>query len=210
MAGRPPFDVQARRIAWRIIREEGFTALPIDPRRIMEAHHIGLWDYRRFASLANRTPEDIAADYDEDGFLFPLETRAGLEYRIVHNACKPPERINWTLMHELSHYYLGHVKGPGDILKRSHRHKCELDVEADSLAARIFCPTVILHMCGVESPAEIQRLCGVSYRAAELRWHHLCKARHYNKFLTYPEERSIVDQFTPFICRYLCQKNYHD
>ena len=105
MAGRPPFDVQARRIAWRIIREEGFTALPIDPRRIMEAHHIGLWDYRRFASLANRTPEDIAADYDEDGFLFPLETRTGLEYRIVHNACKPPERINWTLMHELSHYY---------------------------------------------------------------------------------------------------------
>ena len=199
--------MDGRITAWRIIRREGFTALPISPRKIIKKHGIKLIDYTRFAEICLCTRESIIADYDEDGFLFPLNDDTGKPcYCIVYNEDKDEERINWTLMHELCHYFLGHVRTRKDVLKRSKADKSELDKQADALCARLFCPTVILHMCCVESAQEISELCGISFPAALNRWNHLKKARHYKKFLTLPEEREILRQFEPFICRYLCEK----
>lgn len=204
---RPPFDRKARILAWDIIKREGFTALPIQPRRIIDRHGIKLLTYTEFAELCGREREDVIRDYDEDGFLFPLENLGGrMTYCIVYNEKKDAERINWTLMHELCHYFLGHVKSEQDVMTRASLNKSELDVEADALCARLFCPTVVLHMCCVNSPEEIAELCGISYRAAFLRWQHLEKARHYKRFLEMEEERGILEQFAPFICRYICNK----
>lgn len=204
---RPAFDTKARILAWDIIKREGFTALPIEPRRIMARHGIKLLDYTEFAILCGRDRAGVIEDYDEDGFLFPLESQGGrMTYCIVYNEEKDEERINWTLMHELCHYFLGHVKCVEDVMTRASKNKSELDVEADALCARLFCPTVVLHMCHVQSPEEIAELCGISYRAAFLRWQHLEKARHYKRFLEMKEERGILEQFGPFICRYLCTR----
>ncbi len=204
---RQPFDVDARVTAWRIIKKEGFTELPVNPLSIMTRHGIRLINYSQFASFCGRSRQEIINDYDEDGFLFPLNIVDGkIQYCIVYNEDKDHERINWTLMHELCHYFLGHVKTGSDVIRRNSKNKNQLDVEADALCARIFCPTVILHMCCVESPEELAKLCGISYPAAYLRWKHLQKARHYSKFLQIPEEREIIEQFGPFICKYLCKK----
>lgn len=202
MTDKKEFNADARRTAWKILKEEHFTSLPIRPSYFIKKYGIVLWTYQHYSKVCNCSTDELIENYGSDGFILFFHN----EYMIIYNEKMTKNRINWTIMHEIAHYLLGHVTAETPLFVRNPSSWNSLDLEADQLVSRLLCPSAILHLCCVQSADEISKLCGISYSAAEHRFSHLQKLRDKNKFLTMQEEQEIVLQFAPFICSYLCQK----
>ncbi len=199
---KSPFQMESRLTAWDIIKREGFSRLPVHPEYFLSKYHINLVSYGQYAKTAGLTMDEVAGAFNEDGFLVYQSGK----YYLVFNEEQNPRRKNWTLMHEAAHFLLGHVGEENPILLRDSTNRTKKDREADALASRILCPSIVLHMCCVESPEEIAALCGISLGAGQVRWNHISALRRKDKFLKTEEERQILMQFAPFISSYLCRK----
>ena len=77
------------------VSQHGFTALPVDPKRIAEQHHIKLMPWK---------PEKIGIS----GFLMKMGDDFGIGYS---TAIENVGFINFTVAHELGHYFIsGHIE----------------------------------------------------------------------------------------------------
>ncbi|HZS18693.1 MAG TPA: ImmA/IrrE family metallo-endopeptidase [Candidatus Udaeobacter sp.] len=114
-----------------VIRDNGFTSLPVDPRKIASAAKIELMPWN---------PDKLGIS----GFLM----RAGEDFGIGYStAIQNQGFINFTIAHELGHYFLsGHVEaviGYGSGIHYSASGFVSNDVherEADALAAELLMP----------------------------------------------------------------------
>lgn len=198
-----PFNKDSRILSWKILKQENIDTLPVSTDYFIKKYGLKLWTYSYYANLCECSIEEIEDEYDSDGFIFLFKG----EFIIVYNESKNPRRINWTVMHEICHFLLGHITNQNPVLLRSNKEKAKLDIEADNMVSRLFCPSAVLHMCCVQSADEIMELCDISHAAATIRWSHLQSLREKDKFLVLPEEKETLIQFLPFISSYLCKKN---
>lgn len=202
MEEKQSFKKEGRTFAWEILLKEGFVSLPINPRHFLAKYHIQAVSYSAYAKSNHLTEDDIYEHYNDDGFI--VFTNGG--YYFIFNQEKSRQRIRWTSMYAVSHYLLKHITPDTPILLRHDRNRTKKDIEADNLTARILCPSIVLHTCGVSSAGELSALCDISPQAAEYRFSHLKQIRLNNRFLSFEEESAVLAQFAPFICSYLCQK----
>lgn len=90
----------------------------------------------------------------------------------------------YTIAHELGH-----------ILRGSDT----AEYEAERFAIGILAPACVLHALEVNSAEDIAKLCNISITAATNRAKRMKILNQRNMFLKHPLERTVYEQFKPFI-----------
>ena len=96
--------------------------------------------------------------------------RRGYCYLILLNAhtlARWPERYWWTLIHELGHTLLGHMRFPKDSL--TQHEKDVIEWESHFFAAEFSAPFAIMRYTGAREAKQIKDLFGLSWQAAQKR-----------------------------------------
>ena len=164
----------ARRAA-DILAENRIGRYPLNPMGLADRYGIKVIPYPLFARLTGNTLETLLTR-SGDGF----STRKNDCPLIAYNpSIQSKGRRRWTLLHEISHFLLGHVAGDED--ERRSLPEEELlrrEREAHQLAAGLIAPLGLAHLCNTQSDREMQTVFGLSQEAAgyflrdlnRLRW----------------------------------------
>lgn len=165
-------------------------SLPVDPISAANALGIKVISYSSFLSIADVDIENLYKK-SREGFSF----KYGEQYCIVINERSCGEkRRRFTIAHELGHIVLGHLELP-EITK-----KCEN--EANFFASEFLAPPAVLEACGVNSAAEISKICGISAGCAEIVFSNLykkCNSKYKNL---------VKNRFSDYILLYNSAKQY--
>lgn len=206
----------------------GIESLPTSIYTMADRFGIKIATYDEFTRVYDVSRQNLYTLASKGGFSMLVEGR----YLCVLNTylCHQPRR-KWTAAHELGHILSGHI------VSESCIPTPEQEKEADLFAAEILAPLTVLHFCGVSSAAEIERLCGISRQAAEIRFAELTRLRREQENLYHAGLRNVVDftideipefteprsvflrrdidrelfvQFSPFISNYISRRAAHD
>jgi len=152
--------------------------------------------YRANSTLIQkRNLTEIAARSDGMSFF------AGDTPIALYNEACAPERIRFTVAHELGHILLGHVS-PGTfttVNREPSPRDNPYETAANQFAARLLAPACVLWGLGLHDAEEIARMCHISKQAAEFRANRMNILYARDRFLTSPLERRLYQQFLPFI-----------
>ena len=151
--------------ACEFIVAEQIANLPVNPFEIIKRNRWGFATYKRLGVLAC-----AAGDFtpllgkSRDGFTI-YNSR---NYCIVYNdAIGCFSRIVFTLMHEIAHIWLEHLKQFSE--EELILYRRELDEEASLFASFVLAPSVVIKRCGLDSIANLRSACGLSHEAAARR-----------------------------------------
>lgn len=127
-------------------------------------------------------------------------------YNDLNNYYKSPQRIRWTLTHELGHILLGHLNEIDSIkifrnslLKEQYDN---LESEANNFAALFLANPVILNEIDIKSYEDIETICKLSVEASKYRYKHYlrwCQTKKVNKY-----DKIILHCFKNFINKRVC------
>lgn len=180
--------------ALEFFRQENITELPVQPIRIIRNHNFKLFTYDEFSKLTGDSLDDIINEYGEDGFSTITRGR----YVIVYNKSRPSARIRWTLMHELSHIFLGHLEQCGGAVARSAKRDI-YDMQADAFTADVLAPLPVLRKCGIRTAQSISTLTGLSKTAASIRLEELICADQFGQFYRNATTEEYAKHFSDYI-----------
>lgn len=126
-------------------------------------------EFVRIFKSSDKTPDYIRHKIKtEDGFIM---LRDGVHY-IIYNDKAIPSRLAFTLMHELGHWYLGHLVDFNEtILARGGLTRSEYQVlenEANAFARNILAPIFLINAMDIPWTS-IPKLFGISVKAARVR-----------------------------------------
>lgn len=186
----------ARDAAWRILLDCGVDRLPVDLNWVCKALGVRTASYRANRTLIrNRNLSEIIARSDGISFF------AGDMPVALYNESRTPERIRFTVAHELGHIVLGRVS-PGDITTVNREPSPQDDpgeTAANQFAARLLAPACVLWGLNLHSTEDIARICRISKQAAGFRADRMDVLYSRNRFLISPLERRLYQRFLPFI-----------
>lgn len=165
-----------------IYERADIRSLPIDPLEAARSLGIKIVSYKIICECYRIKLEEL---YRKSlwGFSFIEE---GFPVIALNESACGERRRRFTAAHELGHCVLGHLRGENLSLA---------ELEANRFAADFLAPLCVLEQCGVRSVTEIERLCGISGYAADIRFRELC----YGNFR---RDNRILEQFSAFIGRY--------
>lgn len=199
---KPRFKKAAQAAALTLI-SHNIKKLPVNPFDIIAQHNN--WKsmtYKEYALLNNfHTDEDVIFQFGSiDGCAF-YDTDND-RYLIIYNDdlfwIKSPQRITWTLTHEIGHIVLGHLREtPEAMITRAvlgEEKYQQFEAEAEYFAANVLAPTPVLYRLKISTVEEIIDLCGISRAAALNKLKHLRQRgkRFFDDFL-------IDRQFSDFV-----------
>ena len=186
----------ARDAAWKILLDCNVERLPVDLNLICRSLGVHTTSYRANAMLIQRRKlSEIVARSDGLSFF------AGDTPVIMFNETCTPERIRFTVAHELGHIVLGHVS-PGGVTTTNREPNPKDDPQetaANQFAARLLAPACVLWGLDLHTSEEIAGTCHISKQAAEFRVARMNELYSRNRFLTSPLERRLYQRFMPFI-----------
>lgn len=180
-----------RDAAWRILLDCGITRLPVDLNwvcRQLEVRHISYARYwAELPEIADQT----------DGMTFYKNG----EPIILYDNRKSPNRVRFTVAHELGHLILGHVKtNQTEALRRGTAYQNNrMETEANQFAMRLLAPACVLWGLDLHNAEEIMEVCHISYQAARIRARRMTLLYKRGKFLVSPLERELYQRFQGFI-----------
>lgn len=170
-----------------IYERAGVSRLPVDPAAVAAALGIKVVSYKTAAGFFGVELHKLYSQFPL-GFSFKCSGVLGIA--LNESSCGERRR-RFTTAHELAHCVLGHLDGK-DTPSRSDER------DADSFAAELLAPLVVLNACGVNSSEKIARLCGISRAAADIRLTQLAQ-RERGGFFANAEERRIAERFGEYI-----------
>lgn len=173
----------ARNAAWQCLIDCKITELPVSVGQIVR--HYG-------AKVVYNSDLDLLRDGESGRIVI----RNGDAVIVVRDS-EPPQRLRFTILHEIGHYLLGHLGAAGELSRDEVTSPDEQ--AADAFAARVLMPAVVLWAMGLQTADEIAVNCNVSKTAAEIRAKRLAVLRERGMFLSHPLERQIRQQFDDFI-----------
>lgn len=195
------------RVSYLFMIRNKISDLPFDPYSFLIAMGYSVKTYSFHARKLGCTSLEIAEACDSlDGYsVYNEKTK---KYKIIFNDyINSPERIRWTLAHELGHIILNHfVDFEQTKLLRGGINDKEyeiLDKEADAFASKILAPEIILIHAGIENPNLIHTHCGLSNEAAMYKSKTIAKIKQ-KKILITSIEKQIVSLFKSFINQKTC------
>ena len=196
----------------------GISSLPVSVSEVAAHMDIKMTDYAAFRKLFQCSLGELFHKVSYAGFSTVID---GQMVAVLNSQlCYAPRR-KWTAAHEVGHLLCGHITDPPALVTD------EQEREADSFAAELLAPLTVLHFCGVSSAMEIEKLCGISRQAAELRFQELSRLRRMQDdsyrlgvrqkalpaesvFLKSEEERELFYSFVPFIGSYIMSRSRYD
>lgn len=177
--------------------EESITDFPVDPFSIIKNNNWGLVKYSEFAKFQGKTLREVIKGFQsEDGWVY----FDGKHYTIYYNDKKtPPDRIRFTLMHEIGHIYLGHLTDFSETaLKRGGLSKQKYEVledEANAFARNVLAPAPIVKKLRLRTPQDLITAFSITCSAALTRLGLLrIDLKHAKNFSRY-----LIDYFKHFI-----------
>lgn len=189
--------------------------LPIDPFSIIARK--SNWEhmtYKDFALLTGlKISEVIIKIGSVDGCAF--YNADDDQYLILYNDNKMQirtiRRMTWTIMHEIGHIELGHLKETGEAMitraALGQEKYQNLEAEAEFFASMALAPLPVLYGLQIFTTNQIMDICGLSKKAAENRLNQL-NARIKQKKV-FKDERIIENHFHDFIHKKKCPRCGH-
>ena len=180
----------ARDAAWRLLLDCGADRLPVDLNPICKRLGVRVFRYQSVRGLP-----DVARTTDGMTFFHRGEPV------ILYDQSKSPERIRFTVAHELGHLILGHVS-PGQRTTMNREPTPEdspVETAANQFAARLLAPACVLWGLELHTAEEIAALCHISKQAAQFRAERMAILYERDKFLSSPLEQQVYRQFQSFI-----------
>lgn len=136
----------------------------------------------------------------------PSKNKYIIFYNDLDSHFKVPERIRWTLAHELGHVLLSHHKIS---VKTKIFRNCLTDSEyswmeseANRFASLLLSNPIILDKLNVNSNIDIKKYCNISLEAATYRYNNFLKWKE-TKFIS-KTDLIILNQFKQFFNRHTC------
>jgi len=186
----------ARDAAWKILLDCKIDRLSVDLNIICKTLGVRTASYGANCALIQR--RNLATTVaNSDGLSF----FAGDIPVILYNETCTPERIRFTVSHELGHIVLRHVS-PRDATTMNREpspHDDPKEKAANQFAARLLAPACVLWGLDLHTEKEITQIRHISKQAAKFRADRMDVLYSRNKFLTSPMECRLYDQFLPFI-----------
>ena len=181
----------ARDLAWKTLIECNIGELPIKLSIIAKYYNIQVLSYKN---------SNINIANNDDGYSLKLNDK----FIIYYNEQKPPQRIRFTLAHELGHCLLGHIKDN----EITYRYNSESDsikdlkeIQANVFARDILMPATVLHSLNVKSADDISNICDVSIQSAEIRFNRLLELNKRGMYNKHPFEKQVYNNFNTYIKR---------
>ena len=136
----------------------------------------------------------------------PSKDRYIIFYNDLDSYFKIPERIRWTLAHELGHVLLEHHKlSDKTKIFRSTLSDDEyswMESEANRFASLLLANPIILDKLNINSKTDIKKYCNISLEASRYRYESLLKWQKYR--YTTKDDFIILNQFKDFFNRNTC------
>lgn len=174
-----------RNASWQCLIDVGISELPVKVVRVASFYGIKVF----------RDSDMRVLSRDQYGISFV--TPAG-SWVIVYDDRSSLPRSRFTVAHELGHILLGHPLYDAHTRQYSESRP-QVEIEADSFAARLLAPACVLWALDTETAEEIAELCGISYTAAKLRAARMTELKKRGMWLTHPLERILYTRFEQFI-----------
>ena len=187
---------KSRNAAWEILLACGVERLPVDLNTI--ARHLGV---RVYAYSRSRELLEDTGLAEVAGRVSGLTFYAGAQPVILYNDAETPQRIRFTIGHELGHIVLGHVR-PGEHTRQNrepHPGDAPMEQAANRFAADLLAPACVLWGLDLHRAEDIAQICKISIQAARFRAERMEILYQRNKFLLHPLERAVYQQFEPFL-----------
>lgn len=149
--------------ATHVLVQDHIRLRPILGQEIAMKEHIKLIPY---STLSGKKLEAIKALSKDGAF-----EENGNEDCIYYNNCDRPQRQNWTILHELGHFFLDHI-GRTDTEER----------EADFFAKFIIAPPILVYKIKAQDPDDIYENFKISSEASQYSFNYYQKwLRHYKQ-----------------------------
>ena len=187
---------EARDAAWEVLIACKANQLPVNLNTVLRCLRVNAYPYSR-NQVALEALGLAKAASKTSGLTF----YRGLTPVILYDDNESPQRIRFTVAHELGHIVLGHIR-PGEftIQNREPRAKDDpIEQAANRFAVDLLAPACVLWGLGVRGPDDIIRICGISAKAALYRAQRMELLYRRNRFLSHPLERAVYQQFYPYI-----------
>lgn len=200
----------ARNASWQCLIRHNVRALPVSMSKIFRTEEIPLGRYCDNAEQIKQSGLEWLLENDG----FAIRDSSGQIYVYYNEQCTP-QRIRFTLAHELGHIYLGHLACGHGATQYSPRNREPLETrdpaerDANVFASRLLAPACVLWRLGIHGPEEIARLCQISMTAAQFRAERLnllyqreaewLATKGRSCFLQSPLERQVLSQFDGYI-----------
>lgn len=169
---------EIKRIITETFVKYKIKSMPIDPLEVGIAHRIPIIPYSAFSEQKRQTLFSIS----KDGFSF---TENGVWKIYYNDICQYYKRVRYTIMHEIGHYILGHIK-TGE----------EEEAEAMFFAKYALAPIPLIHNMKCEiNILNIMDIFDISYSAAKNTLNNYQKWLHYgeNEYTDY--EKDLLQLF---------------
>lgn len=151
--------------------EHCICLFPIDCFDLLERYGFTLKTYKQIEQ-DNIELFEVIKKYSDDAFRY-CKT-------IYYNSSQNPNRIRFSLMHELGHYILKHTG-----------QTQENEDEADFFASNILAPRAIMCNLNCNNAEDVHTVFEISYAAANRAWYD-CRNRVWNRY-----DQAIKEHFYP-------------
>jgi len=152
------------RLFQTLFQEHGVNCVPISGFEIACRLGIKVRPYSAYPIMERC----LLIKMSEEGFFIRSENV------IYYNDLRPYPRINFTILHEIGHYVLGHLE-ESSVAK----------MEADFFAAYALAPPVLIHKLGITNYQELSTVFGLSIEAANNAYNRYTKwLRYGGRFYT--------------------------
>ena len=142
----------ARDASWKILLDCGINRLPVDLNTIRDQLGVRIASYEDAKTLIRKRNLSMLTA-QTDGLTF----YAGAKPVILYSEACSPERIRFTIAHELGHIVLGHVV-PGSITTANREPSLgdsPQEPAANQFAARLSAPASVLWGLELHTEAEM-------------------------------------------------------
>ena len=198
---KPRFDYVTQ-TAYKFLLECGYSKFPISPYDVLDElkDHVVCLPWSKAKKVMKSEDPFHLRRLQAEGRT--VRMRGTGMYYIVYDDVRgnSPDRISWTIMHEIGHIILGHlVEFSETALNRggmTSKQYGVLEVEAHYFAAEFLMPTAVLRHYTRITVDEIALLFGVSAKAAEKKYKRVFK----NDYLPTSEyDKLVIRNFYKFL-----------
>lgn len=159
------------RKACEFLEQFEINSFPIDPISIIKKQKWGIVEYSELMIDFNCSLDRVIKCLgSKDGYTILDEYNYTISY---NNVDKPKDRILFTIMHEIGHIYLNHLKDfEKTRLSRGGLNEDEnkvLENEANAFARNVLAPVSIVQHLKIKSPSNLSYRFGISPDAARAR-----------------------------------------
>lgn len=208
---KPRYGEVSKRALFFLLRYK-LSSLPIPLDEIINELGCSIRTYSFHAKKIGCSVQDVCDAFGSiDGYSVYSEITG--KYKITYNdLISSPERIRFTIMHEIAHIYLNHfIDFSQTQLRRGGLNEEDLivlDQEANNFVPKVLAPEIVLLHIGWKLPKIIHRKCALSIEASKYRSQKIIEMEIKRNYIT-GLELKVLRQFNDFIHRKTCENCKH-